>query len=87
MLFRSDPIRDVLERVTDRIDVSSLRVWFEGVSAVGMNGDSVTVAVPNTFAEEYIRTRFKDVLDQEARSLLSPAAEVHFVVGKVVEEA
>lgn len=77
---------DVLERVADRIDVSSLRVWFEGTCAVGLDDDALTVAVPNTFAEDYIRTRFKDVLDEELRSVLSSTAEIRLVVGKVVEQ-
>src|SRR5215204_5465256 len=74
---------DVLDRVADRIDVSSLRVWFEGTTAVGLEADSLIVAVPNTFAEEYISTRFKDVLDEELRSLLSPTAEIRLVIGRV----
>jgi plasmid replication initiation protein len=78
---------DVLHRAAERIDVSGMRVWFEGVSAVGMDDEVLTVAVPNTFAEDYIRTRFKDVLDGEIRSVLSPTAEIRMVVGKVVEQA
>jgi chromosomal replication initiation ATPase DnaA len=64
-----------------------MRVWFEGVSAVEMDDEALTVAVPNTFAEDYIQTRFKDVLDEELRSSLSPTAEIRMVVGKVVEQA
>jgi chromosomal replication initiation ATPase DnaA len=77
---------EVLDRAADRIDVSSMRVWFEGVCAVGMDDEVLTVAVPNTFAEDYIQTRFKDVLDEELRSVLSPTAEIRLVVGKVVEQ-
>ena len=76
---------EVLEHAADRIDVSSLRVWFEGTTAVGLEADSLVVAVPSTFAEEYISTRFKDVLDEELRPVLSPTAEIRIVVGKVVE--
>ena len=64
-----------------------MRVWFGGVSAVGRDNEALTVVVPNTFAEDYIQTRFKDVLDEDLRSLLSPTAEIRMVVGKVVEEA
>jgi hypothetical protein len=52
-----------------------------------VTAQSLTVAVPNTFAEDYIRTRFKDVLDEELRSVLSPTAEIRLVVGKVVGRA
>ena len=75
--------QDVLERAGDRIDVSSLRVWFEGTTAVGLEADALIVAVPNTFAKEYITTRFKDILDEELRSLLSPTAEIRLLIGRV----
>jgi hypothetical protein len=74
---------EILDRAADRIDVSSLRVWFEGTTAVGLEADALIVAVPNTFAEEYISTRFKDILDEELRSLLSPTAEIRLVIGRV----
>lgn len=77
---------DVLGRAAERIDVSGMRVWFQDTSAVGLDDDALTVAVPNTFAEDYIRTRFKDVLDEELRSVLSPTAEIRLVVGNVVEQ-
>ena len=74
---------DVLERVADRIDDSSRRVWFEGTCAVGLESDALVVAVPNAFAEEYIATRFKDIVDEELRSLLPPSAEMRLVIGRV----
>jgi chromosomal replication initiation ATPase DnaA len=71
-----------LDRAADRIDVSSLRVWFEGTTAVVLAADALIVAVPNTFAEAYISTRFKDILEEELRSLLSPAAEIRLAIGR-----
>jgi hypothetical protein len=43
---------ELLDRAADRIDVSGLRVWLEGTTAVGLEADALIVAVPNTFAEE-----------------------------------
>jgi hypothetical protein len=74
---------ELLDRAADRIHVSSLRVWFEGTTAVGLEADALIVAVPHTFAEEYISTRFKDILDEELRSLLSPTAEISLAIGRV----
>jgi len=55
-------------------------VWFEGTTAVELEVEALIV--PNTFAEEYIATRFKDILDEKLRSLLSPTAEIRPVIGK-----
>jgi hypothetical protein len=90
-VLRGDPRaghiwEEVLARSAEQIDDSSLRVWFEGCTAVGLDADTLSVAVPNSFAKEYIETRFKDLLKEELRSLLSPAAEIDVVVGKVAPQ-
>ncbi len=77
---------EVLLRSAKHIDVSSMRVWFDRVDAVGFEDDMLTLAVPNSFAEEYIGSRFKEVLEGELRALRSPTAEIRIVVGRIVEE-
>src|SRR3712207_8712123 len=51
-LFRS--------RASEHIDVSSLRVWFEGIRPVDLYEDGLEIAVPNTFAKEYIESRSEE---------------------------
>ncbi len=76
---------EVLARSSDQIDASSLHVWFDSCRAVGLDGDTLSLGVPNDFAKEYIETRFKETLEGELRSLLSPAAALEIVVGRVVD--
>lgn len=77
---------EILARSSEQIDVTSLRVWFEGCRAVGLDGDTLSVGVPNSFAKEYIESRFKELLEGELRALLSPAAALEIVVGRVVDQ-
>lgn len=53
----------VLQGVQDETDAPSWRVWFEGTVAVALEDHALTIAVPNSFALEYIEGRFKAVLE------------------------
>jgi plasmid replication initiation protein len=82
----SDPAAEelwdrVLEHAEGQIDASSLRVWFEAVTAVALGPDYLTILVPNPFAKEYIETRFKATLEDALREELSDRATLRVVVG------
>jgi plasmid replication initiation protein len=71
----------VLQDAEGDIDVSSLRVWFDGISAIGLEDSTLTVAVPNSFAKEYIETRFGELLESSLKERLSKKASLRVVVG------
>ena len=73
--------RRVLEHAEGEIDASSLRVWFEAVTAVAIGPDYLTISVPNPFAREYVETRFKATLENALRQELSQDAALRVVVG------
>jgi hypothetical protein len=52
----------VLRDAEADIDATSLRVWFDGITPVGLRDHVLTISVPNTFAKQYIETRFGDLL-------------------------
>src|SRR3712207_9487776 len=61
---------EVLDRASEHIDVSSLRVWFEGIRPVDLNDDRLEISVPNTFAKEYIESRFRPLLEEVLNSVV-----------------
>jgi chromosomal replication initiation ATPase DnaA len=61
--------------------VSSLRVWYDGIIPVGLQGDVLSIAVPNTFAKEYIESRFGELIESLLREKLSEKASLLVVVG------
>jgi hypothetical protein len=83
---RPDPAAaEVWERVLedaqgDIVDVSSLRVWFDGITPVGLQDDVLSVAVPNSFAKEYIETRFGELLEASLKERLSKKASLMLIV-------
>jgi hypothetical protein len=64
-----------------QIDVSSLRVWFQATVPAGLEGGTLTIGVPNTFAKEYIETRFKDTLISALRGRIGEEAKLEVVIG------
>src|SRR3712207_3040656 len=72
---------EVLDRASEHIDVSSLRVWFEGIRPVGLYDDRLEISVPNTFAKEYIESRFRPLLEEALVSVLGRDASLVVSVG------
>ena len=64
----------------DIVDVGSLRVWFDGITPVGLQDDVLSVAVPNSFAKEYIETRFGELLEASLKERLSKKASLMLIV-------
>jgi len=71
----------VLQNAEGDIDVSSLRVWFDGISPIGLQDDVLSIAVPNSFAKEYIETRFGELLESSLKERLCKKASLRVVVG------
>ncbi len=70
----------VLDDLAEEIDAPSWRVWFEGTVPRSLEGDVLTVSVPNSFALEYISDRFRDGLEEALRARLSHRADIRIVV-------
>ncbi len=78
---------EVLDRASEHIDVSSLRVWFEGIRPVDFEGDQLEISVPNTFAKEYIESRFRPLLEEVLDSVLGRKSSLLVSVGGGPERA
>ncbi|MDQ3921072.1 MAG: chromosomal replication initiator protein DnaA [Actinomycetota bacterium] len=61
---------EVLDRVSEHINAPSLRVWFEGTKPLALAEGRLEIAVPNSFAKEYIESRFKPLLEEALGSTL-----------------
>lgn len=60
----------VLDRVSENVDDTSLKVWFEGTRPVDLYEDGLEISVPNTFAKEYIESRFRPLLENALDAVL-----------------
>lgn len=55
--------QEVLEKIAGEVNAPSPHVWFEGTVPISADGATLTLSVPNSFAREYIETRFKGILE------------------------
>ncbi len=74
------PWRETLDAAAAEIDASSLSVWFEGITPVNLEDLTLIISVPNSFAKEYIQTRFQAVLERHLRDQLGHAAALEIEV-------
>lgn len=70
----------VLEDVSAEIDTPSFTAWFQGTVPVSLEDKRLTLLVPNSFAEEYIRTRFAEKIEEGLRGKLGEGARLSITV-------
>jgi chromosomal replication initiator protein len=85
--LRPDPAaqeawEQIVADIEERTDVSALRIWFEGIFGAVLEGETLTVAAPNSFAKEYIETRFGGVLEEAFAGAAGEEAKLKVVVGE-----
>ena len=70
----------VLEDLVEGSDAPSLRVWFTGAVATSLDGEALTLAVPNDIAKEHIGGRFKEGIERLLKERLSDRARLRLEV-------
>ena len=68
--------RRTLGALEGEIDTSSLRVWFDGCRAISLVDGELTIVAPNSFAKEYIESRFGTCSPGPSRSYVATAARL-----------
>lgn len=70
----------VRETLADRIGPSRFRTWFGETTEFDLHGARLEVRVPTPFAEQWIRSNFRDALVGVAREVLGEHAEINVLV-------
>lgn len=65
-----DVWNEVLDNVSEHINAPSLKVWFEGTRPLNLYENSLEISVPNSFAKEYIESRFRPLLEEALDSVM-----------------
>jgi chromosomal replication initiator protein len=81
MLSRDHAIwEDVLDYVRDQISETEFRTWFKQVRPLGIDGGVFQLGVPHSFARDWIKNHFGEVLEQALRDLGAPSPKIGFQV-------
>jgi hypothetical protein len=66
----------VLDKLSQEINTPSSRVWFEGTIPTSFEDSILTLNVPNSFAVEYIETRFGKLIRNLVQEQVGPGTEI-----------
>jgi chromosomal replication initiator protein len=81
MLSRDHAIwDDVLDYVRDQISETEFRTWFKQVRPLGITDGVFQLGVPHSFARDWIRNHFGEVLEQALRDIGAPSPKIGFQV-------
>lgn len=77
----------VLEIVRSEVNEPNFKTWFTQTAPVRFEGSSLSVAVPNEFARDWIDDRYRSLVRSALRQVTGPEAEVAFVVSGSLPDA
>ena len=76
-------------KITIREEVNELafKTWFEPVKAVALDGDLLTIEVPNRFFYEWLEKHYVDLLRKAIRAVLGTKAKLEYQILMAQQEA
>lgn len=77
---RTDVWESVLEEIKETVGEQRFSLWFSNVRPLNLEGDVVTLGVPNLFVQEWLDTHFRDVLRQSFARSIGTAPTVKFCI-------
>ena len=81
MLSRDHAIwDDVLDYVRGQISETEFRTWFKQVRPLGIDGGVFQLGVPHSFARDWIKNHFGEVIERALRDLGAPSPKIGFQV-------
>ena len=70
----------ILEEVSETIETSSFVTWFHGTVPVSLKGKILILSVPNSYAREYIQSRFSDEIEAALKRRLGEDAGLSLTI-------
>lgn len=68
----------VSTRIRERVSADGYDRWFSGVTASALDGDSITLCVPNPIHQFFIESNYLPILEESVREVVPSVTAVHF---------
>lgn len=68
-----------LESIANLLSKPSFETWFKPTKPVSLDGNVLTIEVPNDFAREWLESRYSSLLSSTIRDLIEEEIELRFV--------
>lgn len=72
--------QDILEYIRNRVPEVEFRTWFTNVRSLGIEDGTFMIGVPHTFARDWLKNHYGEVLEQALRDLGAPSPRFDFRV-------
>lgn len=72
--------RAALSDLERQVSRANFETWLRSTSLVGVDGETATIAAPNTFAVEQLRSKFDRQIAETLSTLINRAVTVDYVV-------
>ncbi|RST70962.1 chromosomal replication initiator protein DnaA [Siminovitchia acidinfaciens] len=82
----SDLWEKVLENIEKKISKPSFDTWLKSTEAYELQGDTMTVAVPNEFARDWLEGRYTKLISKLLYELVGENLNVKFIIPPDAEE-
>ena len=69
-----------LSYIKDRIQETAFQTWFDGVSVSSINKEDITLQVPNKFHYEWLESKYRTLIDESIKSVVSHPLIVNYTV-------
>ena len=69
---------EVSTRIRRRVSADGYERWFSGVTASALDGDSITLCVPNPIHQFFIESNYLPILEESVREVVPAVTAVHF---------
>ncbi|RWR08939.1 chromosomal replication initiator protein DnaA [Siminovitchia fortis] len=82
----SDLWEKVLEKIEKKISKPSFDTWLKSTEAYELQGDIMTIAVPNEFARDWLEGRYTDLISKILYELVGENLNIKFIIPPDAEE-
>lgn len=72
--------RECLEHIRPQVPLMTFNTWFLPIKPVGLNGDSLTIQLPNNFFYEWIAERYNTHMTKSIKDVLGINGKIEYVV-------
>ena len=72
--------RKCLSYIKSRIQETAFQTWFSDVSVSSINGEDITLLVPNKFHYEWLESKYRTLIDESIKNVLSCPLVVNYTI-------
>lgn len=69
---------EVSTRIRARVSADGYERWFSGITAAALDGDTITLCVPNPIHQFFIESNYLPILEESVREVVPTVTKVHF---------